>query len=230
MQTRLPLLSRTSAFYLTTVQLDCYHCAVHCYYVRISLHCSTPIQSYCSTGRVSHCIAIVLLSRHDPYCTEHSLLSFRHPKTIKYPSAPSHFYFSSQITHNNSQTTIHTQQLQTQQPQPNQFKLPARTQQEHAVQDQHVFHQKHPRRFGYRCSRQHSSWTYDHGHASPIWQSQQRPSRGRRFKLPLQIHQQHWRNGHKYGCRLHTETLFHRQRCPWWWVMPSFSHHRQPCN
>ena len=74
-----------------------------------------------------------------------------------------------QLTHNSSHTTAHTNNSL------NHNKLNpinSNFQKEHAVQDQHVFHQKHPRRFGYRCSCQHSSWTYGHGHASPIRQSQ----------------------------------------------------------
>ena len=140
----------------------------------------------------------------------------------KQHSTPSHFHSSSQITHNNSHTTASnpTNSIQTK---PN-------FQQKLAVKDQHVFQQKNPRRFGHRCSRQHSSWAYGHGHASPLRQSQQQPSRCRRFKLPMQIHQQHWRNSHKHGYRLPTKALLHRRGYPWRWVMPSLSDHRQPCN
>ena len=224
MQTYYSSLSRTSAFHFAIVQLDCHHCVFYCSQVRISLHCSIPTQSIVQQRVLgaSHCIAIVLLSRHNSHCTENSLLSSTGILRLKYPSTPSHFHSSSQITHNNSHTTASTPTNSTQ--------FNSTFQQEHAVQDQHVFHQEHPRRFCHRCSRQHSSWAYGHGYASPIRQSQQQPSRGRRFKLPMQIHEQHWRNSHKHGYRLHTETLFHRRGYPWRWVMPSLSYHRQPCD
>ena len=82
--------------------------------------------------RVTHCIAIVLLSRHNLHCTEHSLLFYRHPtptNTLPLPLiSTSHLRshttaHTQQLTHNSS----HKQQPQPQQTQPNQLKLPKRT-------------------------------------------------------------------------------------------------------
>ena len=56
--------------------------------------------------QVSHCIAIVLLSRHNPHCTEHSLLFSRHPTPINPIPLP-----LISTPHLRSHTTTHTQQL-----------------------------------------------------------------------------------------------------------------------
>ena len=60
--------------------------------------------------RFTHCIAIVLLSRHNLHCIEHSLLFFRHPKPTNKLPLP-----LISTSHLRSHTTAHTQQLQTQQ-------------------------------------------------------------------------------------------------------------------
>lgn len=196
----------------------------------ILCHSRTPIQFL-----LSGCAIILLYSNcsivHNTnpivqkmHC--HSRIIIVHPQascTYKYPPPSSHFQSSSRINSNNSNNSNNSHTNSFKQPKlktksnstPHQTSARPRKskttqialQQDHARQNRHVFRQQHPRCFGHRSFRRHSSGTHDHGHAPTIRQSRQQPPHCRWFKLSVQGYEQHWWHRHRYGYWRAAEAL-----------------------